>query len=139
VAPTHAQVIVGDTRGGAPAQALSETPPPADDTRWHTRPLAQDEPGLSVWHRVRFDWPSAPPDSREPTMLHLPCFFGGGPVLINGTLAAEVPRNSASQRVRGEHPFLLPLPADALKAQGNKLLIQAHAEYGVSVCPRRGW
>ena len=128
VSPTRAQVLVTD----------SAQPPAADDPRWQDRPLAQDEPGPSAWYRVRFDRPVASPESSGPTMLYLPYFYGGGRILINGSPVAEVPRTTASLRVRWERPLLLPLPASALKSEGNELLIQAHAEYqGTStVLPR---
>ncbi len=123
VAPMQAQVIVTD----------SAEPPAADDPRWHAVPLAQDEPGPSAWYRVRFDGPApaaaAVSAEREPTVLYLPYFYGGGRVLLNGSPAADVPRTTATRRVRWERPMLLPLPAGALREQGNELLIQAHAEY----------
>ena len=116
--PAHAQVIVTDS-----AQA-----PAADDPRWREQPLAHDLPGQGAWYRVRFDAPlSAPGDG--PTMLYLPYFYGGGRILLNGVLAAEVPHTTTSLRVRWERPMLLPLPAAALRPQGNELLIQAHAEH----------
>ena len=120
VEPTQAQVIVTD----------SDQPPAGDDPRWRQVPLAQDEPGLSAWYRIRFDGPTPGTADDGPPLLYLPYFYGGGRVLLNGTLAASVPRNTPQLRVRWERAMLLPLPNDALKAQGNELLIQAHAEYG---------
>jgi signal transduction histidine kinase len=119
VAPIQAQVIVTD----------SAQPPAADDPRWHAVPLAQDEPGPSAWYRVRFDGPAPASADDGPTMLYLPYFYGGGRVLLNGSPAADVPRTTAAVRVRWERPMLLPLPAAALKAEGNELLIQANAEF----------
>ncbi len=128
VAPRTAQVIVTD----------SVQPPAADDPRWHAVPLAQDEPGPSAWYRLRFDGPAPATAEDDPTMLYLPYFYGGGRVLLNGSPAAEVPRTTATVRVRWERPMLLPLPPAALKATGNELLIQAHAEFkgNSTVLPR---
>ncbi|WP_425259287.1 sensor histidine kinase [Rubrivivax sp. RP6-9] len=117
LAPTHAQVIVTD----------SESPPAADDPRWQRRPLAQDEPGPSAWYRLRFDAPAPGTPADGPLMLYLPYFYGGGRVLLNGGLVAELPRTTAAQRVRWERPLLLPVAA--LQARGNELLVHAHAEY----------
>ena len=117
IAPTHADLIVTD----------SPAPPAGDDPRWQPRPLAQDEPGRSAWYRVRFDAPATGPDG--PLVLYLPYFYGGGRILLNGALVAEVPHTTATLRVRWERPLLLLLPPAALQAQGNLLLVQVHAEH----------
>jgi signal transduction histidine kinase len=126
VEPRTVQVIVTD----------AAEPPAPDDPRWRAVPLAQDEPGPHAWYRVRFDGPASAGDG--PTVLYLPYFYGGGRVLLNGSPAADVPRTTAAVRVRWERPMLLPLPPAALKATGNELLIQAHAEFKGSstVLPR---
>jgi signal transduction histidine kinase len=99
--------------------------PEADDPRWRTVPLADTQQADVAWYRVRFDADAA--DGFW--MLYLPYFYGGGRVWLNGELAAEVTQNSPALRVRWERPLLLPLPAAALRPQGNVLLLRAVAAY----------
>jgi signal transduction histidine kinase len=112
--PPHAEVIVD----------ASDLPPAADDPRWKQVPLVDAVAGTSAWYRVRLDFAA-----QGPTMLYLPYFYGGGRIHLNGQLVAEVPRTSASTYVRWGRPMLFLLPATALKAQANTLLINAHTPH----------
>ncbi len=105
----------------------SEQPqaPAADDPRWLPAEPGRPQPGRSAWYRLQWQAPSVD----GPAALYLPYFHGGGRVLLNGVAVAEIAPGSDALRVRYERPWLLPLPPGALRAGGNALLIQAHAEY----------
>ncbi len=115
VEPMQAEVITS---------AQTDAPAP-DDPRWKVVALADTQQADVAWYRVHFDADAA--DGFW--MLYLPYLYGGGRVWLNGELAGEVPQNSPTLRVRWERPLLLPLPAAALRPQGNVLLLRAVAAH----------
>lgn len=113
--PLRADLIVSD-----------QTDPPAeDDARWRPVALTHVERAPVVWYRLRFD-----ADLSDPAwVLYLPFLYGGGRISVNGVPVAQVTENSPELHVRWERPVLLPLPAGALRAQDNVLLIRALAAH----------
>jgi signal transduction histidine kinase len=115
VEPSRADLIVSD----------QAEPPAPDDPRWQPVTLTHVERAPVAWYRMRFD-----ADPAEPFwMLYLPFLYGGGQITLNGVPVADITQSSPTLYVRWERPFLLPLPAGALRAQGNVLLVRALAAH----------
>ena len=88
--------------------------------------FARRAPGVArsmpSWFRIRFDGSA---DLQEPAAIYLPYLYGGGDFWLNGVHVATVPGSTDRLRVRWERPHLLPLPASAVHAGRNELLVRA--------------
>lgn len=116
--PLAADLIVSD----------QSVEPAADDPRWRHVTLTHVERAPVVWYRIRFD-----ADLTEPLWTaYLPFLYGGGTLSVNGVPMADVPQTTPELFVRWERPFLLPMPAGALRARDNTLLIRMVPAHGSS-------
>ncbi|MBU1357450.1 MAG: ATP-binding protein [Gammaproteobacteria bacterium] len=103
--------------------------PPPEGAPWQAVSLpdfARRAPGaarsMPSWFRIRFDGSA---DLQEPAAIYRPYLYGGGDFWLNGVHVATVPGSTDRLRVRWERPHLLQLPASAVRAGRNELLVRA--------------
>ncbi|HRN76832.1 ATP-binding protein [Ottowia sp.] len=127
VAPAAAARII---EAGTAAVVLgSGDAPPGDTAAWRTVTLP-DDAGLSrpsaaereAWYRIDFELSSA--HDAAPWALYLPYLYYGGDVWLNGVEMSAIPLLSDRMRVWAYRPRLVSLPAPALRAGANRILIR---------------
>jgi signal transduction histidine kinase len=110
--------------------------PPPDSPRWtrvvlpHYRLLGHDAPQYASWYRVEFD---SDVTHQEPWAVYLPYLYNGGTLWLNGVPIASVLSSQPDLHVRWERPYLVTLPAGALKPSDNVLLLRLPAAAGASI------